>query len=217
MRGPAHLPLVAGLSNPLRKFAPVLAMTLIRDVGAGPEVLCAVRRPETNATHPNVLSVPTRRVDLDFAERWPAATDNAAEIPKLPYVVEELFARKLGLADALEYCHLRYDLGRFGAWQGRSYIGYEDGCDIAEDLTMFNVIIQLRDGHGATPGETAAYSWIRWVPIPAFLRALETKDVTQIHSELDGVLVCVYGLCVETTRHLLTEWDLQLARPQERP
>jgi hypothetical protein len=203
------VPLTAGIRKPLEAFAPVLALTVVRDVGAGIEVLCAVRRPETNSTHPNVLSVPTRRIDLDVASRWPERAVDGGSVPKLRAAVEELLTRKLGLADPLEFGQIDYDLGPFGAWQGTSYIGYEDGCDVVEDLTMFNLGVRLRAGDRLFPAETAAYSSIHWAPLARFLDVLETRDVTQIDPRLDGILVCVYGLCIETTRHLLEEWAVR--------
>lgn len=195
--------LAAGLRQPLTTHAPVLALTLLREGEEGPEVLCVVRRPETNATHPDVLSVPTMRVPVALAREWPAATLDGHTVTGLPYAVECLLTRKLGLGDALESGWPRYDLGRFGAWQGGSYIGVEDGCDVIEDLTMYNVEVRFRHTYNEVPSRTASYAPILWTPVPRFLEVVATRDVGRLRADLDEILVCVRGLCVETTLRLL--------------
>ena len=93
--------------------SPVIAVTIIDCVPESDrfgEVLLVVRNPQTNATHPGTVSVPTQRVPpavlplltrTEVSERWSSnerLSGHKAEI----FVVESVLARKLGLADALE-------------------------------------------------------------------------------------------------------------------
>jgi hypothetical protein len=159
-----------------------------------------------NATHANVLSVPTIRVEEGIAARWPEAATDGAAVPGLETVVKLLMIQKLGMADVFEQKQAAIALERFGAWQGESFIDVDDrGCDVLEDLTMFNAQVFLRDGDHAVPAATLSYEPIVWTPVESFLSAVVTRDVSCIDPTLDQILICVRGLCVESTRHLLTD------------
>lgn len=200
-------PLRPGIVDPLDRYAPVLALTILRETDAGREILCAVRRPEANATHQNVLSVPTVRVERSIADAWPEASEHGQDVPGLATVVKMLLMQKLGLADAFELDPPRYRFGRYAAWQGKSFIDIDaNGCDVHEDLTMFNVEVLIdRDSSDAIGRVTASYDPIVWTPVQRFLDALQTRDVSCIGQDLDQVLVCIRGLCVESTTRLLLE------------
>lgn len=191
-----------GLPRDVDIYSPVLALTILRGKPESREILCAVRRPEANATHPNVLSVPTMRIGLETARTWPGSADGP-DVIGLPSAVEHLFARKLGLADALELGQVTYRLSRFGAWQGMSYIGTGEAGEVVEDLTMYNVEVELDRSEGLFPAETASYAPILWASVPTFLRVLTSRNVSEIDPNLDDIEICVHGLCVETTRLLL--------------
>lgn len=200
------VPLDPGVQRPLTRYAPVLALTIVREGSAGRELVCAVRRPETNATHPNVLSVPTVRDRAMLAASWPAQALDGDTVPGLSLLVELLLCRKLGAADALESGALTYELGRLGAWQGSSFIDVDTaGCDVTEDLTMFNAEVIVTGGGDLLPERTASYDPIRWTPVKTFFEVVATRDVSLVDARLDQVLVCVRGLCVETTRRMLQQ------------
>jgi len=200
---PAGPLLLDGRELPMEHYAPVIAVTVLRDGADGTEVLTVVRRPETNATHPDVLSVPTMRVPVGLADHWPSAASDATGIAGLAFCVEALLSRKLGLADVLELGEVRYRLGRLGAWQGTSFIGVDGERDITEDLTMFNVAVYLTRGGHHVPAGTASLAPITWTREETFHAIVETGDVALLDADLDAVLVCVRGLCVETSRRLL--------------
>ena len=62
-------PVTLGTERPLSTHAPVLALTLLREVEGRDEVLVGVRTA-ANGTHANVMSVPTIRVRPETAELW---------------------------------------------------------------------------------------------------------------------------------------------------
>jgi len=136
---PPHL--ARSLESSRRRPSPVVALTILRGAkSADDQILTVVRNPDTNLTHPDVISVPTQRLPeallASLLERAVVRSrvqrqrrggtetltifrddqvDNAGASGHDPvvYAVESLLARKLGLAEALENDALRYQ-----AWLG---------------------------------------------------------------------------------------------------
>lgn len=170
------LNLTPGTPQPLSLYRPVLALTITR----GDQVLVCVRDPETNPVHPNVLSAPTRRSAS-------ALTSGAAV---------NLLTKKLGLS--LEQAASCY-VGKETEWQGHSLIGTLDGQPVTYPLTMVNAHIETTLDF---PESTSAYSWIGWVQREAFIKAVESRDITALGVEFDTDPV-LYGLCTHSTSAML--------------
>jgi hypothetical protein len=188
------------VSEPLDAFAPVLALTLVRRRPDGFEVLTGIRTAEANRTHPGVVSVPTFRVPVAIAQPW-------LDAPGIPSAVvreaQNLLARKLGVADALELGQLGLEVHDLRAWQGTSVIGETDDGLLTEDLTMFNACIEVTRGSAAFPAETASYRPIRWARTDNFRRMVRTKEVAALEVGFDELMYCAYGLCLETAARVV--------------
>ncbi len=201
--------LLDGLHRPLADFAPVLALTLvICQWPDEPEILVGVRSPAANHTHPDVASVPTRRVPLLLAEAWLAdvrrdGAEPAAARADLRVEVTNVLAAKLGLADALELGRIRFRVLRLEATQGVSVIGEEDGDPLTENLTMFNACVILEEGRDLVPRATASYDPLVWGTVGNFLAMSASHDAGQLDAGLEAAFVCAYGLCLRTSERML--------------
>jgi hypothetical protein len=198
------------VTEPLDEFAPVLALTLLRRRAGQYEILTGVRTAAANRTHPGVVSVPTRRVPeavafdwlIELAEQPPGAFRPSRN---LPIEVENLLARKLGMADPLELGQLNLRYHDLAAWQGTSVIGENADGVVTERLTMFNACVEISDGAEFVPARTASYDPLVWAPLNNFLEMVAKREVAALDMGLDEILYCVYGLCLETTARLLQE------------
>jgi hypothetical protein len=202
--------LLAGIERPLEEFAPVLALTLINQNGASTrEILVGVRNPAANKTHQDVASVPTRRVPLILAQAWieqlrRGRLADAAARPDLRSEVANMFSMKLGLADALELGLVRFTVIRLESTQGISVIGAnEDGSVLTESLTMFNACVLLDAGRDDVPKATASYDPLVWGTVDNFLAMTRTYDAARLDAGLEGSFVCAYGLCLQTSAHMV--------------
>lgn len=190
------------VSRPLDTFAPVLALTLVRRRRDGFDVLTGIRTAAANRTHPGVVSVPTFRVPVAIAQPW--LDERGRGIPEsLPREAENLLARKLGVADALELDELDLEVHDLRAWQGTSVIGEDEDGLRTEDLTMFNACIEITRGSDRFPEETASYSPIRWARTDNFRRMVRTKEVAALEVGFDELMFCAYGLCLETAARVV--------------
>lgn len=194
----------------LTSFPPVLALTLVRRSTSGEfEILSGVRTPDANRTHQEVVSVPTLRVPATTAERWLTAVDSPlTAVPDITREVTNLLARKLGVADPLELGQLRLEIHKVGAWQGTSVIGEDDAGPVTEDLTMFNACVEVVAGGDLFPSRTASYDPLLWSPVCDFVRMIETRDVGSLRPDLDELMYCAYGLCLQTTARVLDDVGL---------
>jgi hypothetical protein len=189
------------VSQPLDTYAPVLALTLVRRRGEAFDVLTGIRTAAANRTHPGVVSVPTQRVPVVVARQW--LDERGAGIPdSLAREVENVLARKLGMADALELGELELAVHDLRAWQGTSVIGEDEDGLRTEDLTMFNACIEVTAG--SFPEATASYDPIRWARTDKFLRMVRTKEVGALEVGFDELMFCAYGLCLETAARVVT-------------
>jgi hypothetical protein len=200
------------VSEPLSRYRPVLAVTVLRRQDAGWEILAGVRTEGANATHSNVVSVPTLRVPNVVATSWierlddPDDTTFHAEGAALREVTNVL-ARKLGMADALELGRIRLEQLDLGVWQGTSVIGENEHGIVTEDLTMFNACVAILAGAELFPTHTASYNPLVWAPIPAFLRMVRTREVAHLGVGLDPIQFCAHGLCLVSTERMLAGWE----------
>lgn len=204
--------LLPGLHRSLTSYLPVLALTVFTGSAGHRQILVGVRDPKANSTHPDVASVPTRRVPELLAREWQhrirrGGDEPGDEYPGLRSEITALLGLKLGLADSLERGEVEFRVGSVGASQGISVIG-EDAADqpITENLTMFNVEVVLERGGDRIPASTASYSSLVWADPNAFVRMVELHEVEQLGAGLDA-LVCAYGLCLRTSQALLGDPD----------
>lgn len=187
------------ISEPFTRFRPVLAVSLLRRRDGDWEILTGVRTPAANRTHPDVVSVPTLRVPEVVAEQWPGDGDVLRE-------VENLLARKLGVADALELGLISLAQRHFGGWQGTSVIGEDEEGLRTEDLTMFNACVEVLSGSDLFPERTATYDPLRWARVADFLRMVRTREVAHLGVDLDPIQFCAYGLCLTSAERVLAGW-----------
>lgn len=207
--------LLSGVTRPLALYRPVLALTLVRRGSNGSfEILTGVRTPAANRTHQDVVSVPTLRVPDAVAMEWLATLERRpdqplAETDEVAREVNNVLARKLGVADWLELGEIELRCRKLGAWQGTSVIGEtDDGVLVTEDLTMFNACVEVVRGGDLFPPRTASYDPLLWAGIDNFLLMVTTREVGLLRADLDELLFCAYGLCLQTTARLVAEGGL---------
>ncbi len=224
--------------------SPVLSLTVLdaRSLDAGvirpdSRVLIVARRPETNPTHPNVVSVPTQRIPqslyTDLIETTTylgeeagraishyadGAVSNAAINGHHPliFAVEALLARKLGLADDLEHdsCRFRAALRtRVGGAAVYENIG-EEGT--YEPVSMLNVVVEL-ERESEVPVSSSSYSLMAWAAVESFLEGVESRDPTQISPQLDPIEFCVHGVCLQAAQASLNHLLNRRAFPEYAP
>jgi hypothetical protein len=207
--------LLSSVSHPLSLYRPVLALTLVRRGSAGQfEILTGVRTPAANRTHQDVVSVPTLRVADPVAAEWldtlsRRPDEPLAETDEVAREVANLLARKLGVADWLELGEIELRCRKLGAWQGTSVVGEnDDGGLVTENLTMFNACVEVVRGGELFPPSTASYDPLLWARVDDFLRMVVTREVGLLRADLDELLFCAYGLCLQTTARLIAEGGL---------
>jgi hypothetical protein len=123
--------------------------------------------------------------------------------PDVTREVTNLLARKLGVADPLELGRIQLDCHKICAWQGTSVIGEDDAGAVTEDLTMFNACVEVVEGGDLFPVRTASYDPLLWSPIRTFAEMVRTRQVGLLRPDLDDMMFCAYGLCLQTTARIL--------------
>jgi hypothetical protein len=196
---------LSSATQSLALFSPVLALTLLRRRAGQLEVLTGVRTAAANRYHPGVVSVPTLRVAEATAATWLEELTGITASDTVMREVVNLLARKLGAADALELNQIGLTRLHLGAWQGTSVIGEDASGLVTEDLTMFNACVEVVDGSDLIAEETASYNPLLWVNVDRFLKMVETRDVGALDADLDELLFCAYGLCLESAAKILKE------------
>jgi len=206
--------------------APVLALTLIDARSAGrngtieksSSLLVGVRDPETNITHPNVVSVPTKRIpkcilDGFLVEMLRKSSPGASttyivrEIQpdpranghsKLFFAVKSILAEKLGLAEQLERGEVS-----FATRLEAIVVGTVKHLEFEEKTCMFNASVFIQ-GADHIPSKTSSYRSLIWTPISSFMLAAEHKDLTKISPNLNPFEYCIHGLCIMSSFEFLT-------------
>jgi hypothetical protein len=187
--------------------APVIALTIINCDETSDhhgQVLVGVRRPSSNPTHPNVVSVPTQRVPEGLAEaiqlmvpkggssfQWVGRDGHSP----LRYAIDSLLARKLGLGEPLEAGWIDYEAAAASETIGDA----EYGAGISERIVMLNCFVRLRGGSEYLDGSSASYSAIEWVEPTRLATALHERDPLAVVPGGDPLELCIHGLCVTST------------------
>jgi hypothetical protein len=202
--------LLPALFRPIRRYKPVLALTILRSEATTPDIVVGVRDPEANRYHQNVASVPTRRVRPAVARRWIWALrfrrhESAARRADLHDEVANLFSRKLGLADPQERGKIQFRIESLSAAQGISVIGEtDDGRVRTEKLTMFNAVVWLEKGDEHLPSATASYKPLVWADVNNFMDMARSRDTGRLGPDFERFFYCAYGLCLQTSMLALT-------------
>jgi hypothetical protein len=210
---------------------PVLAVTILDDatlvngiIVPATKLLVVVRDPRANATHPDVVSVPTQRIPfalagallessnpLDrevteegetvyFAARESNNLQGMSHDPLL-YAVIALMTRKLGVTEQLEWSSGAPPSLVFHATLSSITVGFAKYINMPpgqqlEYIKMFNAGVRVLRGSRVFPQQTSSYSLIKWVEVDHFMEAMRDKNPMAIDSRLRLEQYCIHGLCV---------------------
>lgn len=212
--------------------SPVLALTIVDQstlnhglINGKTKLLVVVRDPDTNITHPNVVSVPTHRITigtfLDILSTVKMEThstnsasycagdlvSNVMEKRHHPVVsgVQDLLTGKLGLSDQLESKKVVFDAVPCVVTQGVTYRANQTSVskEYGETISMLNVLVIVSNA-AAFPSRTSSYSRIFWTEVDEFLQSVSSKNPAMLDEGLDPIVYCIHGLCISTTYNLLS-------------
>lgn len=209
----------------IASFSPVLSLTVLDACSLRQGVLrldsrmlVVVRRPTSNPTHPNVVSVPTQRLPRWLFSELVADAEEAACVKPgsvyagkeldshlanghhpVVYATEALLARKLGAAGLLERSEMRFRAALRSRVAGYAMYDGSSPYGRSEPIDMLNVVVAVNDARDAMPAETSSYSHVLWTSVSSFLEALNRRDPTIIDPHLDPVELCIHGLCLAAT------------------
>jgi len=207
--------------------SPVLSISLFDGVAGDADLRSerarlqvVVRDPQTNATHPNVISMPTQRIPRSLFRAITASAereavigattfyeageiDNLSPSPHHPvvYAVENLLSRKLGVADALESGALGFRAALRAVTLGKSVYSDNESSERTEHIAMANVRVIVTCGAEYFPARTPSYSTIFWVSVDQFMKTVQQKDPLILN--LNPFEYCIHGLCISTAYDLL--------------
>jgi hypothetical protein len=210
-----------------QQYASVVAFTILREGDNGPEVLAGPRNPETNKTHPNVVSVPTKREDVIalraaalacgvayqsdteqvFVPKWIMYEhpDDMERDMTLGNMVGPALARKVGFEDLLFKRTRELKFNVQSLTLGQSFVDYnpQTAMQTKEGIGMLNVAVIVPSGTEAP--SPAAYSMLKWFGVDAFQDGYHNKDAMGMFPEmgLDAIEMCVHGVCMLTTSRAL--------------
>jgi hypothetical protein len=207
----------------------VISALLYRDSSMS-EVLVGVRRATPLVRRfPGVVSIPTMGLpadllpvlapdlDVDAMEIgvFPVAERTAIEVGRggylsntSAYVLENLLARKLGLADAL-----------IGArFAGIAHLHAQSFDEVADPLgtnesrwtIMLNYSIVITEGHDQIDTRTNSYAPLIWTSPERLQSAIDAGDALLIDDTLNPFEVCIHGLCLRSIP-LISSWNFSAA------
>jgi hypothetical protein len=204
--------------NPVR----VLSCVVFRDSKRNELLLGVRRRTATSARHPGVLSTPTIRLPAHFFDiltpssgRWVTSLGTTVLPRQKPFrvgvnsslqhpeafLVESLFARKLGLADALVAG--RFEAVARAAASALDLVGDPLGTLAYEWTVMLTYEVIITRGSREIPPYSNSYSRIIWAPVDRLINAVSSKDALILDDTLDPFEVCIHGLCVRSAANLV--------------
>lgn len=210
--------------------SPVMALAIIDSTGRPPAearpdspILLGIRCPQANATHPNVVSVPTQRVpgaflletiaactlvqaaDAAWFFTFPEVT-NTRENGHHPviFLIESVLSRKLGVAQALERGEIEFTAGFFSLTTGIAHYGDEGPYGTAERMVMGNLWVAVTRGFDRFPGRTESFSRVFAATLEALDHAKATGDITGLAGGgLDPAVHSIGGVCIASTINAL--------------
>jgi hypothetical protein len=199
---------------------------VVRDAWNADSLLLGVRRSAaTSQRHPAVLSTFTMRVPLpilasagaaagfasleDVQMRQtlsaPVADSHAFGVPGgfrhlSVYLVEAMFARKLGVADALVAGQLRGRVSNLGL--ARDVVADPIGGNNDEHTLMLSYLVEVTDGVSMIPSSTSSYDPIQWVDGRKLAKAVRSHDALILMPDANPWDICLHGLCVRSAAEL---------------
>jgi len=218
MATPLRRPEGADSSNPVH----VVSLVLFRD-DTRQEVLLGVRRNVPSMPrHPGVLSTPTARVPEPlFAilahDARPRLTKVGIQLRSAggsfrlgtgdfslrpaAFVLENLAARKVGIADAL--VGQRFEAVAALAATALDIVEDPLGTETAEWTEMLTYEAVITVGAREIPESTQAYSRLIWARHDLVVRAMNAGDALIVDDSLNPFEVCIGGLCIRSAIPLL--------------
>lgn len=213
----------------LQTYAPVLALTVLDAstfdtfgaVTVETKVLLGVRDPNTNASHPSVVSVPTRRIpqsNFDSITKSAIHTflgDGTTAIftespinngargghTDILFLVDSLLATKLGVSDHLERRAIKYRAHIMALVYGTVH-----HPDYSEDTAMLNAVVAIEQGADLFPPQTPSYSRLMWRSVGVFLDSARRKDPVALDPSLGPIEYCIHGMCVKSSFNVLAHF-----------
>ena len=202
--------------------SPVLSVSIFNQVisdsdliSDGAKIQVVVRDPQTNETHPNVISIPTQRIPsalfraIQESAVWEkeigstafytaGEVDNSSESAHHPVIhaVETILSRKLGLARGLELGALRFRAALRAVTIGKSVYDDSELHKRTEHIAMANIRVIVTQGADLFPPKSSSYSSIVWVSVNSFLETVRQKN--PLFLDLDPFEYCIHGLCIST-------------------
>ncbi len=214
-------------------WAPVLAATIFTaDSNGIAEILVAVRDPETNITHPNVVSTPTRRLTPEAFALAAAAVPVIEQTPRrhkflidrgwrrstsdadndwtgIQWEIDMLLQDKLGVPfGGRNSTVLGYRPAQHAVTLGNSRVGVDEyGRDVIEKVAMLNVLVQTTTSQKELFAEsTEHYRDIRWVSPDQYRDMQARKNLLPVFDEMAAEL-CIHGVCIATSRSALDDME----------
>jgi hypothetical protein len=216
--------------------APVLALTILdagtlstaSKVTAETRVLLAIRDPQTNKSHPSVISVPTQRLptslfhDLTSIVTREYMLDTSTELfQQIPFknlqnnghsnvifAVNSILSGKMGVSDFLEQRALLYT-----AYLRGLVFGTVHHPDHKEFTAMLNIVVLVEMGAHLFPTRTASYSHVLWCSAGTFLETARKKNPLLLDCNLNPVEYCIHGMCVKSSFNVLADYTDSPAYP----
>lgn len=206
--------------------SPVVSFTLIDCTDKVEEVTLSldshiqvvVRRPSTNKTHPNVISVPTHRIPVSLlgeilstgslvsshgrtAMYQSNLFSNLKDRGHNPiiYTVENILAKKLEVGALILSGKLVFSAYLQSASIGKAYYANLPPGEQEEYIHMVNIRVNIFSGVSMFPANTASYSYVLWPKVSEFIRLVDSNNPLTIGEFLNPIDYCIHGLCVSTT------------------
>lgn len=191
-----------------------------------------MRRPETNVTHPNILSAPTDRIPhalfraitdgpmvnpirtpshrgYAFYKPRPVSSEDESGHHPIVYAVDSILAKKMGVAEALEAGKITYRAWLAAVLDGHA--SYKDCVD--ESMRMANIFVEVDEASmGRFPSESGAYSEIRKITLQDFMAhhwygAKGGEFFSPPNSGAQTEVDHIDGLCLPSSLEVLRQFE----------
>lgn len=188
-------------------YAIALAIMDTEKITYDTRILVGVRRPESNAQHPGVVSVPSERIPEAVIDTIPVGPPTSPLIAcgghpgahQVTYAVKSVLSQKLGLADRLELGSIRFTAAPRLVFSGKS--PRLSSGDISEPWTMLLAEVHLSERR-LPLADTASYEHLDWLRVDDFLKKAAGEDFPKM-ARCSTAPLAAYekmgGLCIEST------------------
>jgi hypothetical protein len=188
-------------------------------------LLLGIRRPDTNARHPGIVSLPTMRIPDAVGPQLRRLAGGPARgglpsfhpvsapveqwgIPGaghrlVPFLLESMLSRKLGADRLLEAgllggnCSLRM--------LAVDAVDDADGTGVTELTCLYTVVAEVTRGAEWLAGDTASYKFLQWITFDEFRESWRLRDAQYLFPHANPFEICIRGLCIRTGIELLRE------------